>query len=217
MGEPVIGVCEGAFAEAEWLEKVVIEDGIQKIERFAFCMCKNLKEVHLPESITEIGGGAFEGCGRLRSIVIPDNVKVLESDTFSLCSHLRYVALPRSIQKIECGAFEMAGTDYAPAKTVQIKPGRSKAIADEEKINDKKNYGIMIWIPKSNFSEFLGEFSRYAVLYFEGNEEDAAKEWSKYDNKPLKMFEHRIDKSEMPQIYRYNVTKEEFLDICKSL
>ena len=66
MGSPVIGISDNAFVGFEYIEKFIIEEGVQKIGRGAFYRCFNLDEVFLPESIKEIGRGAFDFCYNLR-------------------------------------------------------------------------------------------------------------------------------------------------------
>lgn len=53
-------VPEGMFTRAESLEKVIIEDGIERIDRQAFGYCGKLKEVIIPASVVEIEAQAFE-------------------------------------------------------------------------------------------------------------------------------------------------------------
>lgn len=53
-------VPEGMFARAESLERVIIEDGIERIDRQAFGYCGKLKEVIIPASVVEIEAQVFE-------------------------------------------------------------------------------------------------------------------------------------------------------------
>ena len=42
--------------------KVIIPDGVTKIEEWAFSGCSSLKSIEIPNSVTEIGASAFQGC-----------------------------------------------------------------------------------------------------------------------------------------------------------
>lgn len=44
-----------AFADCEVLESVELEDGIQKLDDYVFFHCLSLKELKIPESVTEFG------------------------------------------------------------------------------------------------------------------------------------------------------------------
>ncbi|MBQ9197625.1 MAG: leucine-rich repeat domain-containing protein [Clostridia bacterium] len=46
-------------------ERIILPEGIQKIESRAFADCKELKYINLPDSLMEIAADAFEGCGKL--------------------------------------------------------------------------------------------------------------------------------------------------------
>ena len=50
--------------------KVIIPDGVTKIEEWAFSGCSSLKSIEIPNSVTEIGYSAFGGCTSLQSIEI---------------------------------------------------------------------------------------------------------------------------------------------------
>lgn len=51
----------GAF-DGSALEKVVLEEGVRSIERYAFFGCENLKEIYLPSTLTSIDPYAFVYC-----------------------------------------------------------------------------------------------------------------------------------------------------------
>lgn len=66
---------ESAFQMCTSLSgKLVLAEGLTKIDIAVFANCFNLEEVVLPESLTEIGGGAFFGCQSLKELYIPAGV-----------------------------------------------------------------------------------------------------------------------------------------------
>lgn len=74
-----------------------------KIGKYAFCSCNNLKRLTLPKDITSIEQSAFFGCSGLTSITIPSSVTAIGKWSFSGCSGLTSVVLPSSITKMgEC-------------------------------------------------------------------------------------------------------------------
>ena len=55
---PVVAIKESAFAFTDYVEKVVLSDGVTTIGAHAF-NTSELKEITIPASVTEIGDGAF--------------------------------------------------------------------------------------------------------------------------------------------------------------
>ena len=64
------------------IQKVVIENGVTNIGRYAFYACNNLIAVAIPNSVTSIGEYAFYGCSGLTSITIPNSVTSIEAFAF---------------------------------------------------------------------------------------------------------------------------------------
>lgn len=51
----------------------------------AFRGCSNIKQVFIPESVTEIGKRAFSGCSNISSITIPQSVVIMGENVFEGC------------------------------------------------------------------------------------------------------------------------------------
>ena len=58
-GGPVLGIDSGAFYCNEYIESVIIPEGVQCIRGGAFNGCCNLRHVEIPSTVTEIGTCAF--------------------------------------------------------------------------------------------------------------------------------------------------------------
>ena len=59
-GFEVSAINEKAFSGSD-IKSVVISDGIETIDWFAFSECKNLLSITIPKSVKQIGYGAFDG------------------------------------------------------------------------------------------------------------------------------------------------------------
>ena len=59
-GFEVVGIGESAFS-SNTTKSVMISDGIEYIDWFAFSGCGALSSITIPESVTRIGYGAFDG------------------------------------------------------------------------------------------------------------------------------------------------------------
>lgn len=115
-----------SFHKITDLISVSIADTVEKIEKFAFAGCKNLKQ-HIACNATVIGVNAFNGsgitgisfatgttrlyelslsfCDKLTTITIPSGVTHIENQFAYWCTALTTVVLPDSIQTIGNSAF----------------------------------------------------------------------------------------------------------------
>ena len=75
------------------IQKVVIENGVTNIGRYAFYACNNLIAVAIPSSVTNIGDRAFRGCSGLTSITIPNSVTSIGENAFKDCSGLTSISI----------------------------------------------------------------------------------------------------------------------------
>ena len=122
-------ICWHAFKKCNIIRKIVISEGITRIDDSTFKGCQSLKTVELPSSITNIEPRAFCDCSALETITIPRGVKkiakeaflncrnlasVIISDgieyigdfAFANCESLRQVVVPESVKTIRSSAFE---------------------------------------------------------------------------------------------------------------
>ena len=72
-GYKIVKIGYGAFI-CKSIKEVVIPEGVTEIERDAFYACHNLLTVTLPETLVTIGEKAFDNTN-LHSVVIPDSVE----------------------------------------------------------------------------------------------------------------------------------------------
>lgn len=104
------------------IESITVSEGIKVIcgdkwHSGAFCNCKLLSEINLPDTLVEIGSYSFSGCEILGSINIPTNVKKIGEQAFYNCTEMKTAILPAKVKKIEKDAFEGCPnlTIHAPA------------------------------------------------------------------------------------------------------
>lgn len=93
------------FGEKTDITKVVLSNGIVKIETRAFAECSNLEYIELPESIEELGSQlTFTRCKSLKEIRIPSKVQSVPERGFENCFSLECVDLS-NVRSIQGGAF----------------------------------------------------------------------------------------------------------------
>ena len=102
-GNTVVGLTDYGRKQS----KIVVPDGINKINSTAFLNCNNLASVKLPSSVNTIEEGAFSSCFNLREINIPSGVTEIKDSTFNSCINLSKVNIPDTVAKIGDGAFVM--------------------------------------------------------------------------------------------------------------
>lgn len=76
-----------------------------RIPEHAFYRCLGLKEVIIPETVTELGIEAFRNCSALETVQLPDGLEVLPEHIFWDCVSLKDFELPSGLTGIETGAF----------------------------------------------------------------------------------------------------------------
>lgn len=77
---------------ASGLTKVIMSEGIHKLNEKAFRNCTNLTNIDLPPtSLTMIDDYAFQNCTDLTAIYIPSTVKRIESYVFNGCTNLTLI------------------------------------------------------------------------------------------------------------------------------
>lgn len=95
-----------AFYDCFGLRELEIPEGVTEIGAWCFSYCGELVEIHLPSSLRKMGWHAFGGCKKLKKIEIPPNVDEIHSYCFSKCHQLTEVILPDGLKKIHDDAFE---------------------------------------------------------------------------------------------------------------
>ena len=115
-GKPIVGINENAFYGRDALEDVLVPEGIEVIRFAAFAFCQNLKRIHLPDTLKELGSrasgektgtfGVFREDRALCEINLPDSLTCIGPSAFFNCTSLQMLHLPDSITEIGDMAFK---------------------------------------------------------------------------------------------------------------
>lgn len=84
------------FKRCEALTEIVIQEGIESIERAAFCSCKNLKKAVLPSTLKRIEASAFL-CSGIEKIYIPEGVEYCDHYAFFQCHQLKEIEAKKGL------------------------------------------------------------------------------------------------------------------------
>lgn len=88
------------------LKEVVIPETVTEIGEHAFDSCMWLEKINIPSGVTEIKDGTFAQCSKLKEVVLPYDTEKIGESAFYLCSGLEKVSLPfNKLEKIGSTAF----------------------------------------------------------------------------------------------------------------
>ncbi|MCR4796024.1 MAG: leucine-rich repeat domain-containing protein [Ruminococcus sp.] len=95
-----------AFYNCSGVDTIEISQSpLTYIPNHAFAYCSGAKEIHLPETISEIGIHSFADCDSLETVYIPDSVSTLGTGAFLSCDSLRTVMMSEEIISVGDHAF----------------------------------------------------------------------------------------------------------------
>ncbi|AKN34126.1 leucine rich repeats containing protein [Clostridium carboxidivorans P7] len=122
-----VTIGKSAFKNCKWLVSVKNAGSIKKIEKFAFSGCyilesiefsnnlqyigmrafeySSLKNIQIPEGITEIPEKAFYRCKNLKKVSLPSTLKNIGKEAFAFCYELTEINFPENLEKIDSRAF----------------------------------------------------------------------------------------------------------------
>ncbi len=102
--EGVKAIGSGAFGGCGNMAVAVLPGSLRDIGSSAFSRCKALEHIKMPEGLEAIEAAAFAGAG-LKEVTVPEGVEVIAASTFSGCAALEKAVLPASLTSIEISAF----------------------------------------------------------------------------------------------------------------
>ena len=95
-----------SFSECAKLKNIKLPNGISEINSYAFQKCSSLTDISIPSSVKVIGSYAFLNCEVLENVLIADySIKEVSDSTFKECLNLKKIILPKGLTKISDFAF----------------------------------------------------------------------------------------------------------------
>ena len=103
-------ICNGANNQMfgfdkDWIDSVVIPDGVTTIGNNAFSGCSWIKTAPLPSTVTTIGNNAFANCSSIKTMELPSGLRTLGWNAFANCTGLTEMSVPDGTSEIY-GAFQ---------------------------------------------------------------------------------------------------------------
>lgn len=94
-----------AFINNSTIEKLELNNNIEKIGNLSFKNCSNLNEIKFSSSsnLKEIGNEAFYDCNKLTIVDLPLGVMKLGNNCFAKCEMLTSISLPKTFDIVNSG------------------------------------------------------------------------------------------------------------------
>lgn len=115
-------IADGAFANAENLVNVKLNDDLEYIGAYSFANCYNLSTLNLPLKLNKIYSYSFQNCYNLNNLSIHENITEVESGAFWGCSNLSNVNINEDT-KVEYTAFQKTNVDISILNRSEIPLG----------------------------------------------------------------------------------------------
>lgn len=114
----------GCFYDSN-IKEIILPNTITEISPAAFTRAKSLKSIVIPENVKVIGYKAFCGCTALEEVKLNENLETIEYDAFAECINLKSIDLPNNIC-LEWGCFsEVPLEDLKLPNKFRIKPSNT--------------------------------------------------------------------------------------------
>ena len=95
------------FNTSTAINKLIIPDGVEKINAYALQNCGSILSVEIPDSVTTIGKYAFQKSGLSGTLVIPDSVTSIDIGICDQCHNLNKVVLSSELTTITQYCFRL--------------------------------------------------------------------------------------------------------------
>lgn len=138
----------------------------KKVTRVGKIVSTTVREILLPQTITEFDSGAFEGCTALERIVLPSGIETLPQNLFKGCVALKSIIIPQKVTTIGKDAFagcESVTAVMIPAKVSSIGAGafrdmKSLAAFEVDESNEKYKVIDGVLYSKVGTSAYLVQY-----------------------------------------------------------
>lgn len=101
----IVGIGPCCFSGCTQMKELTIPESVTNISEGAFSGCRRLLSVRLPDGVASIGGFSFRGCLGLRKIALPKNLSMIGTHLFGDCTNLSSISIPREVKVIADNAF----------------------------------------------------------------------------------------------------------------
>ena len=109
-GKYVTGIGKDCFGKNNTtVKKIIIPEGINTIDNYAFEYLLELEEANVPASVYNMGDYIFSNCKKLNKVTLAEGVTKISNYMFSQCGALKEIAFPSTLTHIGTYAFFYCG------------------------------------------------------------------------------------------------------------
>ena len=101
-------IAENAFKGNQTIREIHLPESVTQVCAEAFADCPELRVVTMP-GVVKLSPGAFRNCGALREVLKTGNLREIGSRTFQCCHKLTTISFSESLKKVEGYAFNECG------------------------------------------------------------------------------------------------------------
>ncbi len=130
----------------EEVKDLTIPETITNLNKGAFYGASGLTSVTFPNSMKSITEYAFFGCSGLTSITLPENLTMIKGNAFSGCSKLETVVIPASVEYI----YQKAFADCSKLASVKSLAETPPFLYD----NSFSNFEIPLFVPTASIDSY---------------------------------------------------------------
>ncbi|MDR2859856.1 MAG: leucine-rich repeat domain-containing protein, partial [Mediterranea sp.] len=122
---------------------VIVEEGVQSIERGCFQNVKTISTIKLPKSLIYIDRYAFSGASNVNNIRLPEGLVTIGYGAFAEWGNDKRISVPKSVKNIDKNAF--AGNENL---TIDFYWTNKNDIILVDNVYSDKDYTLTIVVPK---------------------------------------------------------------------
>lgn len=102
VAEGITEIDEETFDDLDNETTIVLPSTLEKMDSDSFDQCKHIERIDFSKvkHLETIPDYLFDKCKQIREIVIPEGVTEIEDDVFTNCKKLRKIVLPQTLEKI---------------------------------------------------------------------------------------------------------------------
>lgn len=112
-------------------------------------VCRTVRKMSIPSSVTKIGNYAFFNCRNLTSIELPSGVTKIGDDAFSCCTNLSSLTLPSGVKEIGSAAFHGC-TGLTSIYAFMEKPCK----IEETTFDNETKINATLYVPKGSLLDY---------------------------------------------------------------
>lgn len=104
-GKKVVSIAKRAFYNCNKLKNIQLPDTVTQIDEEAFFGCSSISSFNMPDSVNKLGKSVFSNCYGLKQVKLSAGISILPQKTFYLCESLTDVIFGSKIISFGASAF----------------------------------------------------------------------------------------------------------------